>query len=272
VRTDVRCLGNGLTRAGRLHTPGTGADRSPPAIVVVHPWSGVKEQTAGRYDRRLAQRGFDATRRPEKEGDPCFLETPLQRADDIKSAVRHLSTLKYVAPDRIGAFGIRTRGGHAVYPTMSDHRIRAVGTVSYADIGIVLHDGLDGGQTPAVFRDLVNRAGQLRVEEALGEPARLEHILAVEVDETTPDHVRQGHEYDRTPRGGHPRSENARVLRSVAHIAPYGVERRAPCPLLTVVGRAAATACFSPPPRPPSAGRPSRGPGNRRSLPSSPRS
>ncbi|WP_342786931.1 alpha/beta hydrolase [Streptomyces cyaneus] len=112
-----------------------------------------------------------------------------------------------------------------------------------------MRDGLGGGQDPAVFRDLVVRAGRLRTEEALGEPALLEHIVPAEVDETTPSPLRQGHEYYRTARGAHPRSENAWVLRSVDQSAQYdsfaGIESLAPRPLLMVAGSEAATACFS---------------------------
>ncbi|MFD7476134.1 alpha/beta hydrolase [Streptomyces sp. NPDC059837] len=254
MRTDVSFFSNGLALAGHLHTPDVRAGHPLPTVVVIHPWGGVKEQTAGLYARRLTEHGFaalafDAAHQGASEGEPHFLENPFQRAEDIKSAVSYLSTRKDVDPDRIGVLGISTGGGHALYAAVGDQRVRAVGTVSAACIGSLLRDGLGGGQDPAVFRKLVARAGLLRTDEALGEPALLEHIVPEEVDETTPDHLRQGHEYYRTARGGHLRSENAWVLRSVDQIAQYdsfvGIESLAPRPLLMVAGSAAATAYFS---------------------------
>ncbi|GHB86016.1 hypothetical protein GCM10010306_096030 [Streptomyces umbrinus] len=254
MRTDVTFVSNGLTLAGHLHTPDARAGHPLPAIVVIHPWGGVKEQTAGLYARRLTEHGFtalafDAAHQGASEGEPHFLENPFQRAEDIKSAVSYLSPQKDVDPERIGALGISTGGGHAAYAAISDQRIRVVGTVSAACIGSLLRDGLGGGQDPALFRDLVARAGLLRTDEALGEPALLEHIVPEEVDETTPDHLWQGHEYYRTVRGAHLRSENAWVLRSVDQIAQYdsfaNIESLAPRPLLMIAGSEAATAHFS---------------------------
>ena len=231
MRTDVIFVSDGLTLAGHLHTPDARAGHPLPAIVIIHPWGGVRKQTAGLYARRLTEHGFialafDAAHQGASEGEPHFLENPVQRAEDIKSATSYLSTRKDV------------------------------------DIGSLLRDGLGGGQDPAVFRDLVARAGLLRTDEAFGEPTLLEHIVPEEVDETTPDHLRQGHEYYRTARGAHLRSENAWVLRGVDQIALYdsfaGIGSLAPRPLLMIAGSEAATAHFS--------RTASNGPGNRRSC------
>ncbi|WP_324609121.1 alpha/beta hydrolase [Streptomyces scabiei] len=198
--------------------PDARAGHPLPAIVVIHPWGGVKEQTAGLHARRLTEHGFialafEAAHQGASEGEPHFLENPVQRTEDIKSAVSHLGTQQDVGPDRIGALDISTGGSHAVHATISDRRIRAVGTVSAACIGSLLRDGLGGGQDPAVSRDLVARAGLLCTDEALGEPTLLGHIVPEEAVETTPGHLRQGHEHCRTARGAHLRSENACVAR-----------------------------------------------------------
>ncbi|MFD3376692.1 MULTISPECIES: alpha/beta hydrolase [unclassified Streptomyces] len=229
VRTDITLLSNGLTLAGHLHTPVVPADSPTPAIVVVHPWGGAKEQAAGLYAQRLAEHGcavlaFDAA---------------------------YLSTRQDVDPDRIGALGISTGGGNAVYAAMSDQHIRATGTVSAADVGSLLRDGLSDGRDPSVFlSELVARAGQLRTEEPLDEQALLEHIVPEVVDETTPRRLRQGPEYYRTAHGAQAWSGNARVVpRSVEQIAQYdsfaGVESLAPRPLLMIAGSETATGYFS---------------------------
>ncbi|WP_371583927.1 alpha/beta hydrolase [Streptomyces sp. NBC_01314] len=231
VRTDVTFVSNGLTPAGHLHTPDARVGHPLAAIVVIRPWGGVKEQTAGLHARRLTEHGFtvlafDTAHQGTSEGEPRFLENPVQRAEDIQDAVSYLSAQKDVGPDCIGALGISTGGGHALYAAIGDQRIRAVGTVSAACIGSLLRDGFGGGQGPAVFRDPLARAGLLRTDEARGEPTLLEHIVPEEVDATTPDHLRQRYEYyRRAARSAHLRSENAWMLRSV-HQTPSTAPRQ----------------------------------------------
>jgi fermentation-respiration switch protein FrsA (DUF1100 family) len=58
TKTDVTFDSAGITLAGHLYTPGGPADGPRPGIVVGHPGSGVKEQAAGLYARRLAGQGF----------------------------------------------------------------------------------------------------------------------------------------------------------------------------------------------------------------------
>ncbi|MDF9811730.1 alpha/beta hydrolase [Streptomyces sp. SPB162] len=177
VRTDVTFVSNGLTPTGHLHTPDFRSGHPLPAIVVIHLWGGVKEQTAGRYARRPAEAGsgfaalaFHAAHQGASEGERHFLEHPVQRAEDIKSAVSCLSTRKDVTPDRLGPLGISV-SGHAVYAAMHGlHSRTTADTTSAACLGSLLRVRLGGGHDPVVFRDPVARAGLLRVAEALGEP------------------------------------------------------------------------------------------------------
>lgn len=80
--------------AGILYKPTTAASKSP-ALVIVHPGGGVKEQTAGLYAKKLSEKGFvtvayDASHQGESGGEPHFLEDPSARVSDVYSVVDYL--------------------------------------------------------------------------------------------------------------------------------------------------------------------------------------
>lgn len=254
---DIRFPSNGLSLAGTLRLPRTWiAGTRLPAIVVSHPFGGVKEQTAGLYAAELAARGFvtlafDASYQGESEGLPRFLENPFARVEDIKNAVTFLTTSLEVDPEHIGALGICASGGYVPFAAQTDHRIKAIATVSALDIGAMFRDGLGGTQPPDVLDAMLDEAGAARTAEARGEPPRLDHIIpdTPEQAAAAPPMGREAYEYYRTPRGGHPRSTNWFVFRSIDHIAQYhsydAIERISPRPLLMIAGTEADTAHFS---------------------------
>ena len=107
-----------------LFPQGFDESKKYPAIVVAHPGGGVKEQTAGLYARKLAEEGFvtiafDAPYQGESTGEPRQLENPY----------------------RIGAMGICAGGGYTANAAINDCRIKAVGTVSAANIGSMFRNG-----------------------------------------------------------------------------------------------------------------------------------
>ncbi|BDH05877.1 alpha/beta hydrolase [Streptomyces seoulensis] len=256
MKTNVTFLSNGLELAGQLYLPDDYTGDRRPAVVVSHPFGGVKEQTAGLYAERLAGEGFvalafDASYQGESEGEPRFLENPFARAEDVRSAVTFLTTRDEVDPDRIGALGICASGGYVPYAAQTDHRIKAVATVSAADMGALFREGLGGGQSEDVIRGMLDQAGKDRTAEALGEAPRLEHIVpeSAEDAEGWPTLYQQGSDYYRTPRAQHPNSPNWFVARSVDQIAQYSsydlIHLVSPRPLLMIAGTAADTAYFS---------------------------
>lgn len=111
MRSNLSFKSNNMKLAGHLYVPDDykkGEKR--PAIVVSHPFGGVKEQTAGLYAKKLSEKGFitlafDASYQGESEGEPQFLEDPFARVEDIKSAVSFLESRDEVDHEDIGAFG-----------------------------------------------------------------------------------------------------------------------------------------------------------------------
>jgi fermentation-respiration switch protein FrsA (DUF1100 family) len=256
MRTDVTFPSAGLKLAGHLYTPDGEVAGRRPAIVVGHPMSGVKEQTAGVYAERLARAGFvalafDAAYQGESEGVPHLLEDPFHRGEDVKAAVTFLSLRDEVDAERIGALGICASGGYVPYAAQTDHRIKAVATVSAVDTGSLFREGVGRVQSPEVLQGMLDAAGAARIEEAQGSPARLVQIHPDTEEEARAlgQHTYDGWEYYRTPRGYHSRSANHFVLRSIDLIAQFNafdlIRLIAPRPLLMIAGTEAATGYLS---------------------------
>jgi uncharacterized protein len=259
MRTDVTFTSNGLKIAGHLYLPDTDThtDAAPgPAIVVGHPGTGVKEQAAGLYARRLAEAGFaalafDAAYQGESQGEPRGLEDPGQRVEDLKAAVSFLATHPAVDPDRIGALGICASGGYSLVAAASDHRIRALATVSAVDIARQFKVGPDGTQDPAVFQGLLDAAAAARTAEARGEGTQSFGLFPATGEEASlgGPHVFEGWEYYCTPRASHERSAKTLTWSSVDRIATFDglatVSLIAPRPLLLIAGRNAVTSWMS---------------------------
>ena len=261
MKSDVTFTSNGLKIAGHLYLPeavasGGTAAAPAPAVVVGHPGTGVKEQAAGLYARRLAEAGFvalafDAAYQGESQGEPRGLEDPGQRVEDLKSAVSFLATHPAVDPARIGALGICASGGYSLVAAASDHRIRAVATVSAVDIARQFKVGPDGTQDPAVFQGMLDAAAAARTAEARGEGTQTFTLFPATAEEAGlgGPHSFEGWEYYCTPRAAHDRSAKALTWSSVDRIATFDglatVSLIAPRPLLLIAGRQAITSWMS---------------------------
>ncbi|MFK3983374.1 alpha/beta hydrolase [Micromonospora sp. NPDC050397] len=253
MKSNVTFDSAGITIAGHLHLPDDGVVGPRPAIVVGHPASGVKEQAAGLYAERLARQGyvalaFDAAYQGESGGSPRGLEDPAHRVEDIKAAVSFLSVRQEVDPDRIGALGICASGGYVVPAAATDHRIRAVATVSAADIGRQFREGADGTQDPSVVQGLLDAAASARTAEVRGEGGGTFPIFPATEEQARAlgRHTFEGWQYYRTDRARHPRSATAFTWNSIDRVVSFDafrfVDLIAPHPLLMIVGTEAVTA------------------------------
>jgi uncharacterized protein len=255
MKTNVAFDSAGLKIAGHLYTPDDGATGPRPAIVIGHPGSGVKEQAAGLYARRLAEQGlvtlaFDAAYQGESEGEPRGLEDPAHRVEDLKAAVTLLTTREEVNTSQIGALGICASGGYALAATAADHRIKAIATVSAVDITRQFRHGADGTQDPAIFQGMLDAAAEARTAEARGEGIQTFPLFPGTAEEARAlgQHVFEGFEYYCTARAQHPRSAKSLTWSSIDHMAFFDAFRFLSSirrPLLMNVGREAVTSWMS---------------------------
>ncbi|WP_104399282.1 alpha/beta hydrolase [Vibrio penaeicida] len=109
--------------------------KSYPAIVVITPASGVKEQTAGIYAEKLALKGyiamaFDHRTYGESGGYPRGMENAPMKVEDIKSAISFIRRFPGVDSNRVGELGLCSGAGYSLQTAMQDTRIDSVATVS----------------------------------------------------------------------------------------------------------------------------------------------
>jgi fermentation-respiration switch protein FrsA (DUF1100 family) len=108
--------------------------KSYPAIVVVRPATGVKEQAAGVYAARLAAHGFVTLafdpRGFGESGGRRFLEDPWRIIEDTGRAVTFVESLGFVNPRHLFLAGVCMGAGYAPAAACGDDRIRAVASIT----------------------------------------------------------------------------------------------------------------------------------------------
>jgi len=241
--------------AGDLYFP-KNIDRSiqHPAIIVGHPFTGVKEQTSGLHAQKLAELGyitlaFDASFWGDSGGMPRNIEIPDIRIEDFNAAVDFLSNHPLVDKNRIGVLGICGGGNYSISAAAIDPRIKALAAVSMYDLGRARRQGLGDVITYEQRMRTLERIGELRTSEFTG-AARTDTVGVPErVTENDPEIVREFYDYYRTPRAQHPNSDTSYSLISQAAMMnnfPFvQIETISPRPLLFIVGERAVSAYFS---------------------------
>lgn len=221
--------------------------------------NGVKEQTSALYAEALTSAGFttltfDASYQGESTGEPRGYENPYQRVEDIKSAVTYLTTLSNVDSNRIGVLGICASGGFVVNAAQGDVRLKAVATVSAADMGRLTREGLlpNNALPESQLQEALAASTAARTTEAKGHPAPTVPLLPPsqsDLPDSAPTLTKEAWVYYKTPRGSHPRSDAIQALRSTDLLVNYDSfafnRLISPRPLLMIVGSDADTAYFS---------------------------
>jgi fermentation-respiration switch protein FrsA (DUF1100 family) len=252
----VRFPNRGITVVGNLFLPADfDSSKKYPAIVVGHPLGGVKEQTSGLYAEKLAEKGyvtlaFDASYQGESGGEPRFLEDPEVRTEDYRAAADYITTQDFIDPNRVGVLGICGGGGFAIHAAETEHRFKAVATISMVDAGDLRRNGVGGVLTPTIQKRL-DEVAQQRIIEAKGGPIRYNNYVATS-KEAIPANASamyiEGYDYYRVTHE-QPTAPNKYVFTSLDKLLNFTaldhVELISPRPLLVIAGSEADTYYFS---------------------------
>lgn len=225
------------------------------AIIVGHPFGGVKEQCAGLYAQELAKRGFialafDLSYGGESGGWPRGVASPETYVEDFSASVDFIGTRSFVDQNRIGVIGICGSGGFSIAAAAIDHRIKALATVSMYDMGRERRQGYKDGQTYEQRMSLLDEIGEQRWKEFenSGMP-RLQYGTVEHINEDSPAVAKEFYDYYRTPRGKHPNATTGITFVSSAALMNFfpiaQIETVSPRPLLFIAGENAHSRYFS---------------------------
>lgn len=246
--------GQGITLLAIINFPG-GFDDSKKyaAVVVSHPGGGVKEQAAGLYAKKIAEKGvitiaYDASYQGESTGEPRQLENPYIRTEDVSAVVDYLTTLSYVDAEKIGAMGICAGAGYTANAAINDHRIKAVGMVSAVNIGSMFRNGWENNVKDADATPYLLAGANARTSDAK-EGLQTMPLAPMKEEDAPNEELREAWEYYHTDRCQYPTAPGWATLRSLTQIITYDAYNKAEAfftqPLLAIVGSVAGSTWMS---------------------------
>lgn len=224
------------------------------AIVIGHPFGGVKEQSSGLYAQQLAERGFvtvafDLSYGGESGGTPRHTASPETYVDDFSAAVDFVGSQNFVDRNRIGAIGICGSGGFGVAAATIDPRIKAIATVSMYDMGRERRQGYLDVMGIKERKAYLEEIAAQRWREVDGEEVRMLVGTLEAIDENSPDVAKEFFDYYRTPRGAHKNCTTGVTYTSSAPMMNFfpfaNIDLLSPRPILFIAGENAHSRYFS---------------------------
>jgi uncharacterized protein len=164
---------NGLDISANVYTPANyDAKKKYPAIVVAHPNGGVKEQVAGLYAQRMAEKGYitiaaDAAYQGGSGGKPRNVDKPAYRIEDIHGMADLITRYAGVDVARLGLLGICGGGGYSLAAAQTDKRFKSIATVSMFNSGRVRRNGYVDSQRDSI-QERLRQASAARAQEVTG--------------------------------------------------------------------------------------------------------
>lgn len=245
----------GINLVADLYIP-KNVDRSRryPALIVGHPYGGVKEQTSGLYAQTMAERGFitiafDASYNGESGGQPHFISSHEAFVEDFSAAVDYIGTNKLVDRNRIGVIGVCGSGGFSLAAAQIDPRIKAVATVSMYDIGQAHRQGLAASLDRVALRNSLQAVAAQRWAEADGAERAMSIGTPQAITASSSEIDKEFYDYYRMPRGQHPRSTTAMTRTGSAPMMLFSAFENldwiSPRPVLFITGDRAHSRIFS---------------------------
>lgn len=264
-KNKVAFLSENTRIAGNVFLPANyDKNKSYPALVVITPASGIKEQTAGIYAEKMAKKGyitlaFDHRSYGESGGFPRGMENAPMKVEDIKNAITFLSNFPGVDAERVGELGICSGAGYSLQVAMQDTRLDSVATVSgfvdFTDYGMggatQYMDKLSGSAVEQ-YRQQIKMASDARqTYYKTGEVVMVDGIPSAEKAKTMNEFWVRAADYYRNPKrgGGAPNYTPMRAAMSLdtryAFNPSEHMELIGETPYLAIVGTEALSAYFS---------------------------
>ena len=173
MRTDISFESRGETCRGWLYLPdGRSPSDRHPAIVMAHGFSAVKEMYLDKFAERFCSDGFAVTvfdfrYLGESSGEPRGQVNPYDQHEDFRNAISWTCQRPEVDPDRIAIWGSSFSGGHALFLSAFDRRIKAAVAQVPAISG--WRGALMAGMKPMLQQVLAERANERTARFGSGE-------------------------------------------------------------------------------------------------------